>query len=102
MKGLKIIFEEKKPTGIVIPEIEEETTVGLECRVFLFNDDWHTFEEVIIQLIKAINCTFEKARDYAFEVHVKGKAHVYTGNLNACLKVTSILEEIELHTQIIM
>ena len=32
---------------------EEDTTVGLESRVLLFNDDWHSFEEVIIQLIKA-------------------------------------------------
>ena len=80
---------------------EEATTNELSSRVVLYNDDWHTFDEVINQLIKAINCPFEKARDFAFEVHVKGKAIVFSGPLNECLKVSTILEEIALHTQII-
>lgn len=80
---------------------DEETIVGLESRVVLYNDDWHTFDEVIQQLIKAVKCTFEQARGYAFEVHVKGRSIVYTGALDECLKVSSILEEIALNTQII-
>ena len=92
---------QEKPTGIVDPQTDEETTVGLECRVILYNDDWHTFDEVIFQLIKAIQCSFEKARDFAFEVHVKGKAVVFMGDMAKCLKVSSVLEEIELHTQIL-
>lgn len=93
-------MNEENPTGIVEPEIDEETTVGLPFKVILYNDDLHSFDEVINQLIKAIKCSFEKARNLAFEVHVKGKAVVYNGDLNECLKVTSVLEEIELHTQI--
>ena len=93
-------MNEENPTGIIEPEIEEETTVGLPLKVILYNDDWHSFDEVIVQLIKAVNCSFEEARNYAFEVHVKGKAMVFTGELSECLKVTSILEEIALHTQI--
>lgn len=82
--------------------IEEETTdIGLTSRVLLFNDDWHTFDEVITQLIVATGCTFEKARDLAFEVHVKGKAIVFNGAMKECLKVSSVLEEIALHTQIL-
>lgn len=80
---------------------EEETTIGIASKVVLFNDDWHTFEEVIVQLMKAVKCTFEKARDFAFEVHVKGKCIVFSGSMKECLKVSSILEEIALHTQII-
>ncbi|MFO7444962.1 MAG: ATP-dependent Clp protease adaptor ClpS [Ignavibacteriaceae bacterium] len=80
---------------------EEEISIGLSSKVILFNDDWHTFDEVIYQLIKAINCTFEKARDYAFEVHIQGKAVVFTGDLKDCLKVSSVLEEIELNTQVV-
>ncbi|MGE5401686.1 MAG: ATP-dependent Clp protease adaptor ClpS [Ignavibacteriales bacterium] len=83
------------------PEQEEETIVGLPFKVVLFNDDWHTFDEVIAQLIKAVRCSFEKARDYAFEVHTKGKAVVFDGMLQECLKVTSVLEEIALNTQIV-
>ncbi len=91
---------EEKPTGIIEPKIDEETTVGFPFRVILYNDDWHTFDEVINQIIKATNCSFEKARDLTFEVHVKGKAIVFHGPLPECLKVSSVLEEIELHTQI--
>lgn len=87
------------------PKIEiisaEQTEIGLASRVALYNDDWHSFDEVIIQLIKATRCTFEKARSFAFEVHVKGKAIVFSGSMQECLKVSSILEEIALHTEIL-
>ena len=91
----------EKPEQISDPEIEEETDVDLECRVILFNDDWHTFDEVIDQLMKAINCSFDVARGFAFEVHVRGNAVVFTGDLQKCLRVSSVLEEIALHTQIV-
>ncbi len=85
------------------PELvqDSETIQGIASRVILFNDDWHSFDEVIAQLIKATNCSFEKARALTFEVHVKGKAVVYSGELKECLRVSSILEEIALHTQIL-
>lgn len=93
------------PITIPKPQIEEinEEALGsdIPSRVILYNDDWHTFDEVINQLIKAINCSFETARNFAFEVHVKGKAIVFSGEMNFCLKVSSILEEISLHTQIV-
>lgn len=93
-------MNQENPTGIIEPDIEEETSIGLPFKVILYNDDWHSFEEVINQLVKAVKCSFEKARNLAFEVHVKGRAMVFNGELKECLKVTSILEEIELHTQI--
>ncbi|HEY6626644.1 MAG TPA: ATP-dependent Clp protease adaptor ClpS [Ignavibacteriaceae bacterium] len=79
---------------------EEKTDINIGSRVILFNDDWHTFEEVIAQIIKATKCSFIEARDKTFEVHVSGKAVVYSGEMADCLKVSSILEEILLHTQI--
>ncbi|MBL1212830.1 MAG: ATP-dependent Clp protease adaptor ClpS [Ignavibacteriae bacterium] len=91
----------EKPDRALEPEFEEETSVEIESRVILFNDDWHTFDEVIEQLIKAVNCSFDVARGFAFEVHVKGKAVVFTGDLQKCLRVSSVLEEIALHTQIV-
>lgn len=79
---------------------EENTDINLGSRVILFNDDWHTFEEVITQIMKATKCSFIEARDKTFEVHVNGKAVVYSGELEDCLRVSGILEEILLHTQI--
>ncbi|MFA4923247.1 MAG: ATP-dependent Clp protease adaptor ClpS [Ignavibacteriaceae bacterium] len=81
--------------------IEEKTTEQIPGKVVLYNDDWHTFDEVIFQLIKAVQCSLHEARNFAFEVHFKGKAIVFTGGLIRCLKVSSVLEEIALHTQVV-
>ena len=94
-------MNESQIEGIVKTEEEEKTSVGLPFKVVLYNDEEHTFDEVIVQLIKAVGCSFKEARSFAFEVHVKGKALVFTGDLPACLNVTSILEEIALNTQIL-
>ena len=88
-------------TGQFEPEYEEEILVKNPYRVILFNDEWHSFDEVINQIIKAVQCSYDKARDFAFEAHVKGKAEVYKGDLNKCLKISAILEEIALNTQIV-
>ncbi len=90
MKNTKFNFELEKPENISLPEIDVEVSIETQYHVLLFNDDFHSFEEVIEQLIKAIECTFEKARSFAFEVHVKGKALVFSGSLTKCLSVSSI------------
>lgn len=86
------------------PDIEiqdtESTDLDTPSKVILFNDEIHTFEEVIVQLMKAIRCKQERAESFAWEVHTRGKACVYTGEMNKCLAVSNILEEIGLHTQI--
>lgn len=82
-------------------DVDQDIYIGLACKVILYNDDWHSFEEVIQQIIKAIKCTFEIARDLTFEVHVKGKALVFNGDMKDCLKVSSVLEEIALNTEIV-
>jgi ATP-dependent Clp protease adaptor protein ClpS len=92
---------EEKPSGLIETENDEKTGIKQPFKVLLFNDDWHSFDDVINQLIKAVKCSYEEARAFAFEAHVKGKAVVFNGELSECLKVTSILEEIALHTQII-
>lgn len=94
---------ELTPEKIQEPEIIEDIDSGTELgsRVILYNDEWHTFEEVIVQLMKATNCSFGDARDRTFEVHFKGKSIVYSGEFSTCLNVSSILEEIALHTQVV-
>jgi len=85
-----------------IEETVEQNDIGTTdaAKVILYNDEIHTFDEVIMQLIKAIACTPEEAESIAWEVHTKGKAMVFEGELSDCLRVSSILEEIALHTQI--
>lgn len=70
------------------------------ARVILFNDEWHTFDEVIEQIIKATGCSYNQAESLTFEVHNMGKAAVFEGEFKDCLRVSSVLEEISLHTQI--
>jgi len=70
------------------------------AKVILFNDEIHSFEEVIGQIIKAVGCDTSKAETLTWEVHTKGKAMVFEGFMNECLKVSHVLEEIALMTQI--
>ncbi len=79
---------------------DEEVSVQEPAKVILFNDDVHTFEEVIGQLVKATGCAESKAEALAWEVHSKGKAVVFSGELPRCIEVSSILEEIQLMTQV--
>ena len=90
----------KEIPGIDVIE-EEDISIGLKSKVILYNDDWHSFDEVIVQIIKAIKCTFAEASKKAFETHVKGKSVIFSGEFNDCLRVSSVLEEIALHTQIV-
>jgi ATP-dependent Clp protease adaptor protein ClpS len=81
---------------------EKDTDVLIEqpAKVILFNDEIHSFDEVIGQIIKATGCDTVKAEALTWEVHTTGKAMVFEGQMDNCLKVSHILEEIALNTQI--
>lgn len=88
----------ERPLG----EVEDETDLLTKepAKVILYNDELHTFEEVIGQLIKALGCDTAKAEALTWEVHSAGKAVVFDGTMNECLRISAVLEEIALHTQI--
>lgn len=88
------------PAEVDMPELDEEVVTKLSNRVILFNDEWHSFDEVIEQIIKATGCNYDKAEDLTWEVHNAGKAMVYEGEMGECLRVSNVLEEIMLRTQI--
>ncbi len=69
-------------------------------RVVLFNDEEHSFEEVIEQIIKAVGCSRQKSEKHTWEVHTRGRSIVFSGSMLLCLRVSSILEEIALKTEI--
>jgi ATP-dependent Clp protease adapter protein ClpS len=91
---------ELEPFVVDNPELDIDVETGIEARVILFNDSGHSFDEVIEQLIKAVGCTQEQAEAMTFEVHVRGKAAVYEGQVTECLRVSTVLEEIALRTRI--
>jgi len=90
----------KTPDADVLEETEEEESLDTPWRVILYDDDIHTFDEVINQLIKALGCSVQQAEKFTLQVHNEGKATVYEGSFEECLKVNSVLQEIQLVTEI--
>ncbi|MBQ6268674.1 MAG: ATP-dependent Clp protease adaptor ClpS [Bacteroidetes bacterium] len=86
--------------GETLLEVDEINSISFESQVLLFNDEIHTFEEVINQIIKAINCSQSKAETLTLQVHNQGKAVVYRGELVESIRISNVLEEIGLITRI--
>lgn len=92
-----------EPVPPEVEELEEEddgSGTDDPWFVILFNDEVHTFEEVIGQLVKATGCSRGEAEDMAWTVHNEGKATVYEGTFEECFEVQSVLKEIQLVTEI--
>jgi ATP-dependent Clp protease adaptor protein ClpS len=83
-------------------ETEEvvDESIATPWRVILYDDDIHTFDEVIAQLMKATGCGLAKAEELTWQVHNEGKAIAYEGEFEECLRVDSVLKEIQLVTEI--
>lgn len=90
----------ESPSELVELDTEVITEQTLAARVILYNDEEHTFDEVIRQIVKATQCSRPRAEALTLEVHFRGRAMVFEGSMNDCLRVSAILEEISLHTQV--
>ncbi|MFQ5753589.1 MAG: ATP-dependent Clp protease adaptor ClpS [bacterium] len=69
-------------------------------QVILFNDDIHSFDEVILQLQKAAGYSVLEATRITLEAHFKGKAVAFQGEFQKCNRVAGILREIGLIVEI--
>ena len=67
--------------------------------VIVYDDDWHTFEEVETQLQKATGCTLEKAEALSHEIDGTGRAVVFAGTPEKCEQVADILRQIRLQVE---
>ena len=67
--------------------------------VIVYDDDWHTFEQVETQLQKATGCTLEKAEALSHEIDGSGRAVVFAGEQEECERVANILREIRLQVE---
>jgi ATP-dependent Clp protease adaptor protein ClpS len=85
-------------TSEVLPG--ESVELGNPWQVVLFNDEVHSFDEVILQIQRAIGCTLQWAAELTFRVHRKGKAVVFIGQKPDCEKVAGILARIRLLVQL--
>ncbi len=101
--GAKPGVEEEESPGVEVDVLEEEQEDEEEktpWRVILYDDDVHTFDEVIEQLIKALGCSQSHAEDLTYKVHNNGKATVFEGSFEECFEVNGVLKEIQLVTEI--
>lgn len=79
---------------------EVKDAVNTPWRLILYDDDIHTFEEVISQLMKATGCSLSEAEEKTWKVHNEGKALVHEGEFEECLRIDGVLKEIQLVTEI--
>lgn len=67
-----------------------------EFAVVLFNDEHHTYDEVVIQLCKAVNCTWVRALSITRKVDREGRATAVIAPRERAVQVARILREIDL------
>jgi ATP-dependent Clp protease adaptor protein ClpS len=86
---------------IVRPEIEDatDTHLGGPWVVILYNDDYHSFDQVILQLQKATGCDLNTAVAITAEAHNSGRAIAYTGTQEECERVAGVLRQIRLQVE---
>jgi len=95
--------EEQEQPGTeveVLTEQQEDEDEETPWRVILYDDEIHTFNEVIKQLMKALDCGKSHAEELTYKVHNEGKAEVYKGSFEDCFEVNGVLKEIQLVTEI--
>jgi len=67
--------------------------------VILYNDDWHAFDEVILQLQKATGCPLEQAEAVAYLAHTQGRAVAHHGSFEECERAAAVLRQIRLQVE---
>ncbi len=87
---------------VVLPDIDaqEEAKLAKPAWVILYNDDWHSFDDVAFQLVKAVACTLEQGYEFAEIVHTQGKARVFDGARGDCERVAGVLRQIRLQVEV--
>lgn len=70
-------------------------------KLVLFNDEHHSFGQVVKQVKKAVKCTAQQAMGFTMEAHKKGEAIILTASEDECNKARKVLEEIDLGCDVI-
>lgn len=68
--------------------------------VVLYNDDFHTIDEVVLQLQKATGQTQDVAQRITLEAHTKGKSVAWRAGLEDCQRVAAVLRQIRLQVEV--
>lgn len=85
---------------LVVPQLDDPSTGGDGYRVIIYNDDHTPMDAVIEQIMKATQCSPEKAVQITLEAHHKGRAVCYRGARGKCHEVARVLREIRLQCEV--
>ena len=89
------------PTQVqTMPEHRLGTGRDQPWMVILFNDDHHTFDQVITQVQKATGCSPAEAFHITYTAHTNGRAVASVGSKPECEHVASFLREIDLRVEL--
>ena len=96
------IFYMKLELEILEPQTQrgQGSGTGDGFRVILYNDDWHSVDEVVTQVQKATGCSQHKAIEIVLEVDARGRGICYRGDREKCQSVAAILREIRLQCEV--
>jgi hypothetical protein len=65
--------------------------LGSPYNVILFNDNDHSFDEVVAQVMNSVKCGAAKAQQITMEAHTTGQSIAFSGNRERCEHVDSLL-----------
>lgn len=82
------------PAPAEAPVFDPEHFAGEGFRVTLFNDDFHSIDEVVGQILKALECELDMAVDIMLRAHTRGSATVVIADQTTADGVASVLREI--------
>jgi ATP-dependent Clp protease adapter protein ClpS len=91
---------ENSPIKLIELEPTSTGSGSSSYRVILYNDDWHSQDEVAVQLQKATGCDIGTAFRITLEVDANGRGVCYRGGCEACHRVTRVLREIQLQCEV--
>jgi ATP-dependent Clp protease adapter protein ClpS len=67
-----------------------------EFAVVLCNDNEHSMDEVVVQLMKALNCGLPRAHELMLRAHKNGQATVAITRREQAMQIATILRQISL------
>lgn len=74
------------------PDLQPEGELEDSYITMLFNDEVHTYEQVINTLQRAVDCTQKEAVEFATTVDREGRSNVRSGNFSSCEKARYVIE----------
>ena len=98
---LDTITVESVPGEQALPRWSEREDSGqlFPYIVILYNDDYHSMDEVVDQLQRATGYEMERCIKIMVEAHIRSRAIAFTGSEEECERCAQILRQIRLQVE---